>query len=70
MATKDQDNIQDCGFSLDDSHPEYQICLNTVEKAMKNNQTIQKLVDAIEELGCKLPDSFIACRLDYHFCKY
>lgn len=61
-TTKPDDNSEEFGVSIDDTHPEYQICLNTVEKAMKNNEKIQKLVDAIEALGCELPKSFIACR--------
>lgn len=52
------------GIFEDTKHPDYQVCLNTVEKTIKSNEKVQKLVDAIEALGCEIPKSFIACR--YH----
>jgi len=50
----------------------HSICQNVLEKVMLRNPKIHKLVDAIEELGCKLPSNFISCRLatfDKHYTK-
>ncbi len=50
------------GFSIDESEPDFQVCLNKVEKSLIKSEKIQKLIDSIRELGCDIPDSFIACR--------
>lgn len=37
-------------------------CNKLLLKALEKNKNIQKLIDSIEELGCKIPKDFFACR--------
>ena len=37
-------------------------CRRRLERAVASNRTVQKMVDAIEGLGCKIPTDFLACR--------
>ena len=37
-------------------------CKKALELAVTSNKTIQKMIESIENLGCKLPENFFACR--------
>ncbi len=38
-------------------------CDKLLASALKDNQTIHKLIDSIESLGCAIPKEFFVCRL-------
>lgn len=50
------------GFASDETDPLYKICLNVTTKAIKSNPKVFRLLEAMEEMGCELPPSFIQCR--------
>lgn len=37
-------------------------CIKRLELTTSTNRTVQKLLDAIETLGCKIPPDFLVCR--------
>jgi inner membrane protease ATP23 len=37
-------------------------CVERIEHTLRQNSTVQLLIDSIESLGCKIPPNFFVCR--------
>jgi hypothetical protein len=43
---------------------EHITCEKALERLVKFNPKVYKLLDSIEKLGCELPKNFFSCRYD------
>ena len=49
-------------LASDLSDPEHSRCMERLESTISSNRVVQKLIDNIDTLGCKIPKDFFACR--------
>lgn len=47
---------------MSDVEKQHDKCMKVLEYTMVNNTKVHKLIDAISNLGCKLPSDFLLCR--------
>jgi mitochondrial inner membrane protease ATP23 len=46
----------------DEKDADHKKCMDRLHLAVTTNKRVQNLLDAIEHLGCKIPDDFLGCK--------